>query len=109
MTKYFRVTAYCKEHDFSFIMDTNGLYEKLWELSAELIKNGMSIIEASSEEKFLDVNIEKVYDEPKQMILRATAKGKPETVIIITALCEKRRVAVVYPTHKKSLLPKPAR
>ncbi len=80
MTKYFRVTAYCKEHDFSFIMDTNGLYEKLWELSAELIKNGMSIIEASSEEKFLDVNIEKVYDEPKQMILRATAKGKPETV-----------------------------
>ena len=64
MTKYFRVTAYCKEHDFSFIMDTNGLYEKLWELSAELIKNGMSIIEASSEEKFLDVNIEKVYDEP---------------------------------------------
>jgi len=80
MTKYFRVTAYCKEHDFSFIMDTNGLYEKLWELSAELIKNGMSIIEASSEEKFLDVNIEKVYDEPKQMILRATAKGKPEKV-----------------------------
>ena len=80
MTKYFRVTAYCKEHDFSFIMDTNGLYEKLWELSAELIKNGMSIIEASSEEKFLDVNIEKVYDEPKQMILRATAKGKPQTV-----------------------------
>ena len=80
MTKYFRVTAYCKEHDFSFIMDTNGLYEKLWELSAELIKNGMSIIEASSEEKFLDVNIEKVYDEPKQMILRATAKGTPETV-----------------------------
>ena len=80
MTKYFRVTAYCKEHDFSFIMDTNGLYEKLWELSAELIKNGMSIIEASSEEKFLDVNIEKVYDEPKQMILRDTAKGKPQTV-----------------------------
>ena len=80
MTKYFRVTAYCKEHDFSFIMDTNGLYEKLWELSAELIKNGMSIIEASSEEKFLDVNIEKVYDEPKQMILRVTAKGKPQTV-----------------------------
>ena len=81
MTKYFRVTAYCKEHDFSFIMDTNGLYEKLWELSAELIKNGMSIIEASSEEKFLDVNIEKVYDEQKQMILRATAKGKPQTVM----------------------------
>ena len=35
---YFRITGYCPEHDFCFILDSNGKYEKLWNLVLSLYK-----------------------------------------------------------------------
>ena len=78
---YFRVTAYHQAENVSAILDSNGgLFEKLWQFSAYLIPKGFKIIEASNDEKFLDVNISKAPPEPGKVILRAQAAGKPENV-----------------------------
>lgn len=79
MTKYFRITAYEQNKDFSIIMDTYGMFDKLWKFSADLIKRGLKILEVSSDEQFIDVNIDKLTEEePDKFILRAFAQGKPE-------------------------------
>lgn len=79
MTKYFRITAYEPNKDFSIIMDTYGMFDKLWQFSADLIKRGLKILEVSSDEQFIDVNIDKLTEEePDKFILRAFAQGKPE-------------------------------
>ena len=79
MTNYFRITAYEPNHDFSLIMDTYGMFEKVWQFSADLIKRGLKILEVSSDEQFINVNIDKLTEEePDKFILRAHADGKPE-------------------------------
>jgi hypothetical protein len=79
MTNYFRITAYEPNYDFSIIMDTYGMFDKLWQFSADLIKRGLKILEVSSDEQFIDVNIDKLTEEePDKFILRAFAQGKPE-------------------------------
>ena len=79
MTKYFRITAYEPNKDFSIIMDTYGMFEKIWQFSADLIKRGLKILEVSSDEQFIDINIDKLTEEkPDKFILRAHADGKPE-------------------------------
>jgi hypothetical protein len=79
-TNYFRVTGYHPTEDLSVVMDSSGKFEKLWQLSAYLLQKGFKIIEASSDEKFLDVNITKSETEPDKLVLRAYAKGAPEYV-----------------------------
>ena len=58
MSNYYRITGYCPEKDFSFIMDCYGKFEKKWQFSAELVKRGLKIIEVSDDTQFLDINIE---------------------------------------------------
>lgn len=77
MTKYFRITAYSPEHDICFIMDSNGMFEKLWEFSVFIREHGCKVLEVSSDEKFIDINIEKAEPTPNKVILRASATGKP--------------------------------
>lgn len=81
MTNYFRITAYHPTEDFSVIMDSNGMFEKLWQFSSLMVQKGFKIIEVGTDEKFLDVNIEKVEAIPDKIILRADAKGMPEAVL----------------------------
>ena len=57
---YFRITGYCPENDFCFIIDSNGIFEKLWQFSSFLIQKGLQVLEVSKEEQMLDVNIDKV-------------------------------------------------
>lgn len=79
MANYYRITAYEPNHDFSIIMDTYGMFEKVWQFSADLIKRGLKILEVSSDEQFIDINIDKLTEEePDKFILRAHADGKPE-------------------------------
>ena len=78
MTKYFRITAYYPKEDFCFIMDSNGLFEKMWQFSSFLVHKDIDIIEVSSDDKFLEFNIPKVDENNSEIILRATAKGKPQ-------------------------------
>lgn len=77
MANYFRITAYHLEMDCSVIMDSNGLFDKLWQFSADLVKRGFKILEVGNEEKFLDGNFEKDTEISDKYILRANAKGKP--------------------------------
>ena len=78
MSNYYRITGYCPEKDFSFIMDCYSKFEKKWQFSAELVKRGLKIIEVSDATQFLDINIEWLTIETDKYILRAYADGKPE-------------------------------
>ena len=80
-TNYFRITAYHPEKDFCMIMDTYGLFEKKWQFSADLVKRGFKIVEVSSIEQIIDVNITRV-EEPDydRFILRANEHGKPHYI-----------------------------
>ena len=80
MKNYFRITGYCPEHDFSFIIDSNGMFEKLWQFSSMLIQKGLKVIEVSASEKFKDINIKPIQEDESHIILRATAEGKPEYI-----------------------------
>jgi len=76
---YFRITGYYPKNDFCFIIDSNGMFEKLWQFSAYLVQKGFDIIEASKEENMIDCNIEKVKYDTEHIFLRASGFGKPKT------------------------------
>ena len=80
MTNYFRITGYWSENDCCFIIDSNGMFEKLWQFSAYLVQKDIKVIEVSKEENMLDINIEKVAQDNEHIILRATADGMPEYI-----------------------------
>ena len=80
MTNYFRITGYNPEKDFSFIMDSNGMFEKMWQFSSYIIQKGLKVLEVSSDEKFIDINIEKANVDTQHIILRANATGRPEYI-----------------------------
>ena len=77
---YFRITGYCPEHDFCFIIDSNGMFEKLWQFSSYLISKGIKVIEVSKLENIIDINITPAEEYTQHLILRATAEGKPEYI-----------------------------
>ena len=77
MSNYFRVTAYHEGENLSVIMDSNGYFNEIWELSALMIKKGFKILEVSDDSKFLDGNIERSEVVTDSIILRACCKGKP--------------------------------
>ncbi|MBQ6922281.1 MAG: hypothetical protein IJQ66_04255 [Clostridia bacterium] len=78
MDNYFRITGYIPEKNLSFIMDSYGAYEKLWQFSSALIAKGCRILEVGSDEKFLDGNIPKLAKQSNKMVLRATAEEEPK-------------------------------
>ena len=75
---YFRITAYNKEEDFSCILDSNGMFEKLWQFSSYLVNKGLNIIDASKLENITDTNIQNANVDTEHIILRATPDGKVE-------------------------------
>jgi hypothetical protein len=77
-TQYFRITAYHPAKDISVIMDTNGLFERIWQFSSMMIKEGFKVLEVSNDERFLDGNITKVEQLPENFIQRAYHTGEPE-------------------------------
>ena len=90
MSKYFRITAYHPEQDTSIIMDSNGLFEKLWQFSADLVQKGFKIIEVGNSDKFLEGQISLCEPIPDKYILRANAKGKPQyTTLVVDGITYK--------------------
>lgn len=77
---YFRITGYCPENDFCFILDSNGMFEKLWRFSAYLVSKDLKVLEVSKMENVLDVNIEKVEEDNEHLFLRANTDGMPEYI-----------------------------
>jgi DUF917 family protein len=62
-------------------MDCYGMFEKLWQFSSFVISKGCKVLEVSSDEKFIDINIEKVDEiDAEHVILRASSMGTPQYV-----------------------------
>ncbi len=78
---HFRVTAYHPTEDITVLIDSYGVYEKLWQLSSMLVMKGFKIIEASDGSKFVDVNIPTVEPNKDKLYLRACMQGKPDKFI----------------------------
>ena len=78
MTNYFRITAYSEEEDISAIIDSNGMFEKLWQFSAYVLQKGMKVLEVSNSDNFIDVNTQLADKDIQHVLLRAVHKGKPE-------------------------------
>lgn len=78
--KYFRITGYDPNNDFSFIIDSNGMFEKLWQFSSYLIQKGLKVIEVSKLENVIDINITPIKENSKHIFLRATADIQPEYI-----------------------------
>jgi len=78
--KYYRITAYCPEDNFSFIVDSNGMFEKLWQFSASLMEKGLEVIEVSRLENIIDINIKQATEDCENYIIRATADGMPKNI-----------------------------
>ena len=77
MTNYFRITAYHPIEDLSVIMDSNGMFEKLWQFSAYLVSKGFKIIEVGDDSKFTEGDMPKVERDNVHIIVRACKSGQP--------------------------------
>lgn len=75
---YFRVTAYHKQANVSIIVDSNGHFNALWELSSFLVNLGFDIIAVGKDGKFTDGNIPRAEVNTESIILRACKMGKPD-------------------------------
>ena len=75
MANYFRITAYHPTENLSVIMDSNGLFEKLWQFSSFMVSKGFKIIEVGAEDKFGDGDMPKAEQDTSHIILRACSQG----------------------------------
>ncbi len=80
MTNYFRITAYYEKEDISVIIDSNGMFEKLWQFSSYIVQKGLKVLEISNSDNFLDVNTQLADKYNRHVLLRAVCKGKPEYI-----------------------------
>ena len=78
MANYFRITAYHPTENLSVIMDSNGLFEKLWQFSSFMVSKGFKIIEVGDEDKFNEGDMPKAEQDTVHVILRACKSGEPE-------------------------------
>lgn len=90
MNNYFRVTGYCKEQNVSFIVDSYGYYEHLWQLSSELVQKGVEIVAVSDSNKFLNGNMTWTDCDKNNLVVRATCDGRPkETTFTVEGITYK--------------------
>lgn len=80
MTNYFRITAYYEKEDLSVIIDSNGMFEKLWQFSSYIVQKGLKVLEISNADNFIDVNTQLANKDTQHVLLRAVHKGKPEYI-----------------------------
>ncbi len=80
MTNYFRITAYYEKEDLSMIIDSNGMFEKLWQFSSYIVQKGLKVLEISNADNFIDVNTQLAEKDTHHVLLRAVHKGKLEYI-----------------------------
>lgn len=78
MANYFRITAYHPKKDISVILDSNGMFEKLWQFSSYLVQKGFKILEVGISENLVEGTFPVVSETSKRILLRGINKGKPE-------------------------------
>lgn len=107
MTNYFRITAYYEKEDLSAIIDSNGMFEKLWQFSSYIVQKGLKVLEISNADNFLDVNTQLAEKDTQHVLLRAVHKGKPEYISQMIDRKEYRAVKVdeiIYLPDKTQLI-----
>ncbi len=77
MSKYFRATGYYPKEDIGFIIDSNGKFDKLWQLGSLLACANCEVIAICDYDKVQEVNLTKANTNNDSCIIRAIAKGKP--------------------------------
>lgn len=77
MANYFRITAYHPQKDICAVLDSNGMFDAIWQFSSMLVQKGFKIIEVGNERKFLDGDFLKAEESRDKIFLRACAKGSP--------------------------------
>ena len=75
---YFRVTVYHPAEDVSAIIDSNGYFEKLWQLSSSLVQKGFKILEVGADDRFLEGDLPKLEADSQHLLLRACKAGGPD-------------------------------
>ena len=45
MNNYYRIKGYDPKHDFTFILDSHGMFEKKWQFSSFLIQRGLKVLD----------------------------------------------------------------
>lgn len=80
MNNYYRITGYHPQEDYCFIIDSNGMFEKLWEFSVYIRDKGLKVLEVSKLENTIDINIQPTEEDKEHILLRANDKGKPKEI-----------------------------
>ena len=75
MKTYFRITAYSREHDISFIIDSVNQYEQISDFIGDIISK-CSIVEGSDSSQFDNGNIPLAEPDGECYILRACMRGR---------------------------------
>lgn len=75
--KLFQNYSVLPTENLSVIMDSNGMFEKLWQFSAYLVSKGFKIIEVGGENKFTEGDMPKVERDNVHIIVRACKSGQP--------------------------------
>ena len=75
MKKYFRITVYSPAHNVTAILDSNGYYTAIWQLSAFFVKNGWKVKAVAEDGQFEDGNIPRIKEDEEHIVLRACVKG----------------------------------
>ncbi len=89
MTNYFRITAYHKDQNISAIFDSNGMFDRLWKFSSNLVLRGFDIIAVNNIDNVTNSNIELVPYSKDKFFLRACSSEKPICKENIIAVGEK--------------------
>ena len=80
MSNYYRITAYNPQKNYSFIADSNGKFEEIWQFSSCLVNKGYKIIAVSNDSKFNPGNMPKAAKDNDHIIIKACEKGMPEII-----------------------------
>ena len=78
MNNYYRIKGYDPKHDFTFILDSHGMFEKKWQFSSYLIQRGLKVLEIADSDAFTDKDLTKAPESSEHLYLRASANGKPQ-------------------------------
>ena len=77
MANYFRITAYHPEKDISVILDSNGMFEKLWQFSSYLVQKGFKILEVGANENIIESTFPTLKEVSNKIMLRGIDRGQP--------------------------------
>ena len=77
MANYYRITAYYPTEDFSFIVDSHGRFEKLWQFSSYLVNKGVKVLEVANGDAFLDGNMKRAKEHPEFLYIQSAQRGQP--------------------------------